>query len=110
MPHDKNTHHAILDNLERLGPSMATPVIVNGRRLLMDAAITLIESLPAHSQVWQQDQRIFIRPDPFAAPARAATPYTADLVAALLARRARGERLWSRWKRWGWRMGIWPGR
>src|SRR6185295_8639739 len=101
MPHDKTTHHAILDNLERLGPPMGTPVIVNGRRLLMDAAITLIESLPEHSLVWQQDQRIFIKPDPFAAPTKVATRHTADLISALLARPSRGEKLWSWWKRWG---------
>src|SRR5215210_8488150 len=101
MQHQTHAHSEILDRLERFGPSVSTYVVVNGRRLLVNAAMTLILSLPAHSRVWLEHRALSIEPDPFAPPATGATTDGADLVAELLKRQKAADRPRHWWQRLG---------
>lgn len=99
MQNQANAHHEIIAILERLGPGMTSLVTVNGRRMHGDAAVKLIESLPAAASVWQQNRVITIEPDPFTLPFARATTDTVGLVARLLERQDAADRTRSWWQR-----------
>src|SRR5262245_15265880 len=61
------TRDGFIGDLERIGPPMTTPVFINGRQLLLDAAIKLIESLPEAATLARRGNTISVTPDPFTA-------------------------------------------
>jgi hypothetical protein len=102
MQHPLHPHHSVITRLQRLGPVVSTSVEVNGRRLRLDAAMTLIASLPEHSRVWLQHWQVMIDPDPFVAPDTGGKTETADLVASLLERQVIADRTRPWWQRLRW--------
>lgn len=66
--------YELIAQLEKLGPRLTTRVVVNGRTLLLDAAIRLVEHLPPDAMLGRRGVWITIDPDPFANPTAAASP------------------------------------
>ena len=58
--------YEMVAQLEKLGPRFTTSVLVNGRALLLDAAIRLVEQLPEEARMGRRGVQIFVEPDPFA--------------------------------------------
>jgi hypothetical protein len=87
--------------LEKLGPRVSTSVVVNGRALLLDAALKLVENLPDDARMGRRGIHIFIDPDPFAtakataaAPAQVSVPErNADMLTRLIERQSETDRL-----------------
>jgi CheY-like chemotaxis protein len=103
---------ALIEQLAAMGPRLSTRVAVNGRSLTLDAAIKLIEQLPAESTVGRRWPIISIDPDPFVDHEDGVRPPTsadlqqrrtehaeqAELVQNLV-QRARAERRTSWWRK-----------
>jgi hypothetical protein len=59
----------LLRDLARIGPRLTTTVVVNGRPVLLHAAIQLVSQLPTSTVVGLRYRYLSIRPNPFAAQA-----------------------------------------
>lgn len=59
----------LLGDLARIGPRLTTIVVINGRPVLLHAAIHLVSQLPTSNIVGLRYRYLPIRPDPFAAQA-----------------------------------------
>lgn len=64
-PRENNRRYELIKQLESLGPRLTTRVVVNGRTLLLDAAIRLVERLPDETGVERRGILISVAPDPF---------------------------------------------
>jgi hypothetical protein len=58
--------YEMIEQLDKLGPRLTTKVVVNGRSLLLDAAIRLVENLPEDAKLERRGVLVTIDPDPFA--------------------------------------------
>ena len=82
----------MLNELAQLGPRFETTVVVNGRRLILEAALQLIGQLPSESRVCRRYRYVSIWPDPFrlqpspfpTADERGGLPSSQELVARLI--------------------------
>jgi hypothetical protein len=92
--------YEMVAELEKLGPRLSTTVMVNGRALLLDAALRLVEQLPDEARMGRRGIQIFIDPDPFARSKIPSVPLgggaadgQAEMLTRLIGRQAETDRL-----------------
>lgn len=88
-PERATSRAQLIEELRNIGPILTTGVTVNGRAILLESAIKLIERLPeGEYTISRKGLALRITPDPFASEAEPARPEepTAPLVARLIER------------------------
>src|SRR4051794_11127117 len=77
---DSQARRELLQQLAEMGSRLTTRVTLNGRSMMLDAALTLIEQLPPTTTVGRRWPEIWITPDPFLDLNHATRPPRSDTL------------------------------